>query len=203
MWTMTDSGVGMTERRSAQEIAALDSQALRKLYGIPSKKVCTESIAKDDPDWKQWMKDNAWWYSENLESPGADQKFAVLHRILLTIGGEETCFPEYEEDMEAILSRGYYRKGTSKMMVGRPSQCHANAAELWERNKPDHDVSICTGYALSADGLWRQHSWLVHRYQTATQRRTRVIETTTKRVAYFGFELDDVEAFRFVENNDY
>lgn len=188
---------------TAKEIMDLGSQALRTLYGIPSRRVQTESISKDDPSWKQWMKDNAWWYSERLESLDADIKFAALHKILISIGGEETCFPDIEEDIDAILSRGYYRKGTSKMMVGRPSQCHANTSELWELNRPNHDVTICTGYALSSDGLWRQHSWLVHRYETVKQKRTRVIETTAKRVAYFGFELDYAEALQFVESNDY
>lgn len=44
---------------------------------------------------------------------------------------------------------------------------------------------------------------IIHRYETAKQKRIRVIETTVKRVAYFGFELDDAEALQFVENNDY
>ena len=103
--------------------------------------------------------------------------------------------------MAIILGRAYYRKGTSKMMVGRANKCHSNSANLWENNRHDHDVRICTGYALSKDGLWRQHTWLVHYYKTATQNRVRVIETTCKRVAYYGVELTEEEAEEFSRNN--
>lgn len=122
--------------------------------------------------------------------------FQRLRNILLEIGGKETCFPSFEEDMDALLHRGHNRKGTSKLIRGRPNQCHANSCELWQNNR-DKDIVICTGYALSEDGIWRQHSWLIHRYQTKTQNRTRVIETITKRLAYFGFEMtcDEAEAF--------
>lgn len=116
-------------------------------------------------------------------------EFLKLHGLLLSIGGYETCFPYVEEDMANILARGRYYGGFSKMMKGKPSRCHENACNLWTVNKDKHDVHIATGYALSADGMWRQHSWLVQRYQTATQHRTRIIETTEKRVAYFGYEM--------------
>lgn len=181
----------------------------RVTHKIPAIPVITDKV---------WYCDQ-WWSKKGLEdgsslpdfTEGSGQyhdrsekeysEFQQLHAILLAIGGGETCFPCLEEDMTAILERGYYRKGTSKMMVGRACQCHANVCELWERNHKDHDIRICTGYALSQDGMWRQHSWLVHYYKTATQNRVRVVETTTKRVAYYGFEMTDEEAKEFCENN--
>lgn len=39
-----------------------------------------------------------------------------------------------------------------------------------------------TGYALSPDGLWRQHSW-------AYGDNLMIYETTVERVMYFGVEL--------------
>lgn len=154
-----------------------------------------------------------WWSRGGLESGNSEYEFLAgahhnrghaeyedfqrLHAILLAIGGEETCFPCMEEDMKAILERSYYHNGTSKMMKGRPSQCHGNVCELWQLNHDALDVRICTGYALSSDGLWRQHSWLVHNYSTKTQQRMRIIETTEKRVAYYGFELTTEEAEKF------
>lgn len=56
---------------------------------------------------------------------------------------------------------------------------------------------IATGYALSEDGLWRCHSWVVQ----PMARTVRVWETTVKRVAYFGVVLTSEECEDFVENN--
>jgi hypothetical protein len=66
-------------------------------------------------------------------------------------------------------------------MEGDVNGCHANAAALWING----DVtSIGTGYALSADGLWRQHSWGMDADGT-------VVETADKRVTYVGVTLAD------------
>jgi hypothetical protein len=51
-------------------------------------------------------------------------------------------------------------------------------------------ANIATGYGLSEDGLWRQHSWLWN--------GKKVLETTVPRTIYFGVMLNDVEAARFV-----
>jgi hypothetical protein len=54
-------------------------------------------------------------------------------------------------------------------------------------------VGIGTGYALSADGLWRQHSWGV--------RRQGILETTAPREKYFGILLQGSSADSFAEAN--
>lgn len=195
------------------QIAFPLTEEFRKKHHIPTFPVKTSNIAVDDPDWKMRLKLNSWWEAEQLESgrsiaeftAGSDhnrsekeyQEFQILHSILLSIGGSETCFPCTEEDMAAILERGYFHNGVSKMMLGEPSRCHSNVCELWERNHKSADVRICTGYALSADGMWRQHSWLAHYYKTPAQSRMRIIETTAKRVAYYGFEMAKEEAEKF------
>ena len=185
----------------------------RAYYKIPPFRVITKDPCEKDPEYRGFLRENKWWSSDYI-APGKEppealtcgvvglDKFRILHDILLSIGGFETCFPSYEEDMDKILGRGYFRKGTSKMMLGRPNKCHANACDLYEGNiKKGEDVKICTGYALSEDGIWRQHSWLLHTYQNQTQTRTRVIETTAKRVAYFGFDMTTEEAEEFCSNN--
>lgn len=183
-----------------------------KVKSIPShmlQRVCPSM----GHEWTQHARENLWWASMNIESahkftrkfcigPLEDHaRFLALHRKLLSYGGLETCFPTNEPDILRILERGYLRSGTSLMMTGEPSHCHSNVCNLWEQNRPDRDVRICTGYALSEDGLWRCHSWLLHVYNTATQHRERVIETTAKRIAYFGFEMTDAEAERFCSEN--
>lgn len=57
--------------------------------------------------------------------------------------------------------------------------------------------SIATGYALSEDGLWRSHSWVIQ----PMKRTVRVWETTVKRVAYFGVVLTDEECEQFWYDN--
>ena len=53
---------------------------------------------------------------------------------------------------------------------------------------------VCTGYALSDDGMWRQHSWCIDK----RPRTTKIIETTEPRVLYFGYVLNDEETKRFI-----
>lgn len=189
----------------------------RKAHRIPTFPVKAANIAVADPDWKDGLKMTKWWEAEKLETgsslaeftAGSNhnraekeyREFRLLHKILLSIGGSETSFSCLEEDMKAILERGVFHNGTSKMMLGQPSRCHSNVCELWRLNNKTADVRICTGYALSADGMWRQHSWLAHYYETPKQFRMRIIETTAKRVAYYGFEMTQEEAEEFCYNN--
>jgi hypothetical protein len=76
--------------------------------------------------------------------------------------------------------------------VRRQSQCHSNTAELWDLNK-DRGFKIMTGWALSGDKQWRQHSWGVH--------KGKVIETTVKRKAYYGYVLNHRESEDFHYEN--
>ena len=83
----------------------------------------------------------------------------------------------------------------TKLMHGKPSKCHANSANLWEQNK---DITrICTGYALSKDGMWRQHSWLVWHKARSNQ----IVETTVKRIAYYGFVMTYDMCQQFADEN--
>jgi hypothetical protein len=70
--------------------------------------------------------------------------------------------------------------------------CHQNIAAIWKFQRP-RIVSIATGYALSEDGLWRQHSWGIL--------REGLLETTAERRRYFGILLSGSEADHFAECN--
>ena len=123
-----------------------------------------------------------------------------LHRRLLDIGGVETCFPGYEEDINNILEYGQtWDVLTTQLKRGEPSQCHRNAANLWHnnRNSKTFRLIMCTGYALSNDGVWRQHSWLIQ----AKPRANVLIETTVPRIAYHGFAMTTEIAKEFEEEN--
>lgn len=114
-----------------------------------------------------------------------------LYGRLLEVGGKAVA-ARYEEDAEKLLERGVEMspKGL-RMMVGDRSACHANAARLHETNPKQ--VKIVTGYALSSDQVWRQHTWGLW--------GKRVVETTEKRTAYFGFVLTPEETANFCRYN--
>lgn len=63
--------------------------------------------------------------------------------------------------------------------------CHANCIKAVEDG--DGEYRHMLGYALSADGLWHEHSWLVESYGT-------IVETTgTSRIAYIGDDVSLVD----------
>lgn len=157
------------------------------------------STGAPDVEWDARIQQE-WWYNEasiqkELEKcTWINTGLLALHKKLLSFGGVRTVLPVVEDDLKNILERGQLWLGDNpKMMPGRPSQCHRNSAACWEANK--RKAILCTGYALSEDGLWRQHSWLVDfQYQ-------RIVETTVRRVAYFGFAMTSEEAENFCADN--
>jgi len=118
------------------------------------------------------------------------KKHQKLKNKLLGIGGWAAIIPHVEEDLEKLMSRGRKFPGRSRTMRGEPCQCHSNSALCWDENR--ELCKICTGYALSRDGVWRQHSWVY-------TNQGNVVETTEKRIQYFGYvmTLDECEEFFF------
>lgn len=151
-----------------------------------------------DRKWRKLLNERGFTRSHKFEN-------AVLEpfkKMLLDIGGWAVVLPFKDPDVQHLLRRGRRFPGRSISIPGQPSQCHFNSCCLWEMSKnreltPHKDVKICTGYALSRDGVWRQHTWCVFEVGN----RLQVIETTVKRVQYFGYVLSDEEAELFVFNN--
>jgi hypothetical protein len=114
---------------------------------------------------------------------------------LLKIGGERVVLqPDTSEFITELRSRGQRFLGyKAKRFVGTASRCHSNCAIRYlQYINRQTDYSFCqivTGYALSADGLWRQHTWLLA--------DTNVVESTTPRTHYFGVVLAIPEAAKF------
>lgn len=154
-----------------------------------------------EADWKKDCKESMFWFQDTLEGmkkihPSMDSRLFTLRQKLLDFAGEAVCFPPYEEDLDNILSHGQFWVGSNvKLMCGEPSQCHANSANLWEQNKDT--TRICTGYALSEDGMWRQHSWIVWHKAHSNQ----IVETTAKRIAYYGFVMPYDMCQQFADEN--
>jgi hypothetical protein len=119
-------------------------------------------------------------------------RLGVLRDLLLNHGGHEVVFFWPEPHVTELHERGREFPGPGSLhVVMAMNNCHANAALLWMGS--GGAVEIVSGYALSEDGLWRQHSWGLD--------RGRVVETTAPRNRYFGFVLTEVEARAFSREN--
>ena len=122
-----------------------------------------------------------------------DPFLKLLHEKLLSIGGEEVAI-KFESDLDKIMLFGEVFDGKNSHKVkGIKSSCHLNSALIWMNNK-DATV-ICIGWALSKDGVWRQHTWIFDKEFNA------IVETTEKRIAYFGFRLNLEESEEFSKAN--
>lgn len=160
---------------------------------------------KMDEQWINRLKEsNVFWFTGYVYNP-QDFNEQVRPQIplvlklrdrLLQFGGEQACMPCFEPDIRELLTRGQIWYGDiMTMRKGRPCKCHANSAVLWNKN-PD-TMKLVTGYALSDNGMWRQHTWCVK----VGIRKNRVVETTTPRIAYFGYVLTEEESRLFYERN--
>lgn len=125
-------------------------------------------------------------WDASIPLPEADQ--AACAKILES-GGTYILWEPQDDDIARYGTRGqaFGAERVTKRR-GLPSQCHRNAALLWEVHPKRYRIT--TGYALSEDGMWRQHTFL-------TRKDGSVIETTAPREKYFGYVLNDQEAARF------
>jgi hypothetical protein len=120
----------------------------------------------------------------------------ALRSRLLSLGGRDLVgggrlAVEFEPAGVAfLLANGRAFEGASARVIrGEPSRCHENA-QLYARL---HPAAIWwAGLALSDDGLWRSHSWVMTSHGA-------LIETTERRLRYFGIPaaLDPVFADEF------
>ena len=101
----------------------------------------------------------------------------------------------FEEPSDVSEFASIYKRGKfsdSGKAVRRPmrhSNCHGNVSALYQDKKIDH---IVTGFALTTDGAWREHTWGL--------KDGDIVETTVRRLLYFGKVLDEKEADSFAEN---
>ncbi len=116
-----------------------------------------------------------------------------LKLLLLKLGGEFLVSPpKPDPDIAVILESGFVTGGRVVLREMRASSCHQNVSALWKERKSGI-IGIATGYALSQDGLWRQHTWGIL--------RDGVLETTETRLKYFGILLQGEQADHFAECN--
>ena len=150
---------------------------------VPMKTIKTTAPA---PEWVQLAEDRGFTCGTGKSEYGG------LKSKLLGIGGWAVCLPRSEPDLKKIMSRGRTFQMKATLLRGEPCQCHFNSSVYWG----DHsrECSICTGYALSKDGMWRQHTWVL-------RVEGRIVETTHRRLCYFGYVLSPSECREFAASN--
>jgi hypothetical protein len=127
------------------------------------------------------------------DAVGKQPELKHLKTMLLRMGGEcVVAPPKPDQDVPMLLERGFLTSGPITLKVMKSSSCHQNVASVWTKRKFGI-VGIATGYALTDDGLWRQHSWGIL--------RDGVLETTKTRLKYFGIVLQGERADFFAASN--
>lgn len=111
-----------------------------------------------------------------------DGRFETLKNILLTAGGVAVIFLNTVDHYDKLVNNGVFKMGGLGIKVsGVPSHCHDNVEELVKKKKY---LRHCYGFALSEDGVWREHSWAIKDDETY------ILETTELRKMYYGIRLN-------------
>lgn len=116
--------------------------------------------------------------AELLKNPQLDS----LRTRLLKLGGMEIVFFFEIPHLSRLLADGVVWPSDGRSFVkGQRSDCHENSFKYATTHK---NCIAVTGFALSDDGLWREHSWVWNK------NKNRILETTVKREIYFGLALN-------------
>lgn len=160
------------------------------------------SHLRDDADWQERIKE-LWWARGNPDplriftGIHADKarRLLDLRDRLVAIAGHEACLPPSDGHLDLIEARGELWMGRgSRKIAGKACRCHANSLAYWAAHRGD-GVVVATGYALTGDGMWRQHTWCVRLGRDGG----RVLETTEPRVLYFGTTLTEAETLEWMK----
>ena len=131
-------------------------------------------------------------------NPLLQERHQELIDRLLALGGDGVAIV-FEEDLDKILARATPFKGSkTRKFRGRPCNCHQNSAMLWKSDPKKY--RIVTGWALSPDGCWRQHTWVAEPLANWDKFGYQFIETTERRTAYYGFMMTEKECRDFYYN---
>lgn len=125
--------------------------------------------------------------------------FLKLRAKLLEYGGHDVEKTTRGRLMSRrLLAHGEWWNGSSRFrLLKRDGDVHWNAATLHHTHM--HHAHWIYGYALTADDVWREHSWLVRVRERAT-RYTLVETTSSLRRAYYGMIMQERGASRIVLN---
>jgi hypothetical protein len=143
-----------------------------------------------DEDERQGAMFSARLEEQDVSHPGYRDAWERFERLVLQHGGRRVVPPLKPDPLIDLLTAEARVVDGASIAVrsGDPGECHRNAVGLWRTGQCD---AIATGYALSKDGLWREHSWGV--------RDGEPVETTVARLKYFGIVMTDDRATWFAD----
>jgi hypothetical protein len=115
-----------------------------------------------------------------------------LSTILLQYGGKRVVtWLGSDPTIDLVIEHGRLFVMPAVKKTGQRSRCHQNVARMYREHQ--HGIkAIGTGYALTDDGIWREHSWGIS--------AKRILETTTMRLLYFGVEMKGEAADWFCDS---
>jgi hypothetical protein len=114
-----------------------------------------------------------------------------LRRVLLKIGGEELVPPDASDPMTSFLiDFGIVFSGPVLLKVCGHRRPAPTLGHVWSRRLYGI-VGVGVGYAMSDDGLWREHTFGIL--------REGVLEIVSPRQKYFGLLLIGEAADGFAE----
>jgi hypothetical protein len=127
------------------------------------------------------------------EASAQQPELRLLKPLLLKLGGAYVVAPQRPDpDLSLLIESGFVTSGAVLVKSMDHHACHRNVAKVWKARKHGI-VAIGSGYALSSDDLWWEHSWGI--------RREGILETTKQRLKYFGLVLQGAKANSFAEMN--
>ena len=170
--------------RSCMDVSVFNSEEYDRMF-----RSAISSVRKLGEGWRSTIERHYWWARKEHEN-GIDPMLYELREKILSFGGDAVCMSVYKNDAEALMTCGQVWPGYGAvMMPGEACRCHKNSFTL----AAEKGYRLCTGYALSDDGMWREHSWCVNRNGETVE----IIETTEPRVLYFGYALTDEDTENF------
>jgi hypothetical protein len=146
-----------------------------------------------DPEWASRLRsmDNAYFYEDMVGKP-ISSPMEQLAWSILEHGGVCIILEPRDPQLSILCERGEVFGVKNRKSTRRKScNCHQNSAQLWDDYKPL--LEIVTGYALTNDGLWRQHTWC-RRVEDG-----KIFETTVARDLYYGVRLTQKESKAFYQ----
>ena len=135
-------------------------------------------------NWKQFL-------NKNTEDKGDK-----LKSKLLSFGGENVKLGlDTDEELDRMLNDGVlFNVDVVNLKARGFGQCHRNVADKYKRFSFG-GFKIVTGYALSGEGTWFQHSW-------GLGSTGKIMETTSNKYdMYYGYVLNEEESDEFCFNN--
>lgn len=135
------------------------------------KDVLTKLKNSVDPERAKWLKQRPWWTPFHSDfQTYLEKQFPGTHVV--------AHIDPMSASVLLLINTIQIPCAKYTMIPMEQSACHENSEKLFLINPK---LRIFTGYALSADGMWRHHSWVTDEHGVIT-------ETTEPRLIYIGYD---------------